>query len=67
MKESELGIIIKNKRKLLQMSQKDLSLKSGLSIKVIRHCENSSFSIRIDSLIKLCDALHLDIKIIDTK
>lgn len=52
---------IKKYRKLNDMTQKELAQIVGVSIAAVSNWETGSNSIDIDSLFKVCDALHVPI------
>jgi transcriptional regulator with XRE-family HTH domain len=58
-----LGKSIKSRRQLLKIKQEDLAEVTGISSKTIRNIERGEANPELKSLITLCDALGLDIKI----
>lgn len=52
-KMSQLSKTIKQKRKTLKLTQADLSLKSGLGLRLIREIEQGKGSMRMDKVNQL--------------
>ena len=48
-----LSSIIKQKRKSLKLTQEDLSIKSGLGLRLIREIEQGKVSMRMDKVNQL--------------
>jgi len=65
MDKSELGRIIKQRRNLLKITQKDLSEISGVTLRKLSDIENGIANPTLDTLVKVMDALGLllDIKV----
>ena len=64
MTKKEIGVIIKNRRLELGLTQKELSEKLGLkSHNNIIALEKGRRGLSVDSLNKICDALGLELKI----
>ena len=63
-KASHLIIDIMDRRYNLKMSQRELAKKSGIKQPMIARIERFDATPRIDTLIKLCDALGLKIQIV---
>ena len=59
----ELGKLIKNTRKAQKLTQKDLALVAGLSVRLIVELENGKRGVSIESIIKLCSLLGMKIDI----
>lgn len=51
----EIGKIIKELRKLNNLTQEELSIKSGLGLRFIREVENGKKTARIDKVIEILD------------
>lgn len=64
MKTKEIGNKIKQKRKLLRLTQKDISLATGLGIRFISEAENGKPSCEIEKVLQLLSALGLKISIV---
>ena len=65
MDKNELGNIIKQRRNLLKITQKDLSEISGVTLRKLSDIENGIANPTLDTLVKVMDALGLllDIKV----
>lgn len=65
MDKNELGNIIKQRRNLLKITQKNLSEISGVTLRKLSDIENGIANPTIDTLVKVMDALGLllDIKV----
>lgn len=59
----ELGKLIKNTRKAQKLTQKDLALVAGMSVRLIVELENGKRGVSIESIIKLCSLLGMKIDI----
>lgn len=59
----ELGKLIKNTRKAQKLTQKDLALVAGMSVRLIVELENGKRGVSIESVIKLCSLLGMKIDI----
>lgn len=59
----ELGRLIKNARKAQKLTQKDLALVAGMSVRLIVELENGKRGVSIESVIKLCSLLGMKIDI----
>ena len=59
----ELGRLIKNARKTQKLTQKDLALVAGMSVRLIVELENGKRGVSIESVIKLCSLLGMKIDI----
>ena len=57
----ELGKLIRDTRKAQGLTQKDLALVAGVSVRLIVEFENGKRGVNIDSVIKLCSLLGLKI------
>jgi len=64
LKTKEIGNKIKQKRKLLRLTQKDISLATGLGIRFISEAENGKPSCEIEKVLQLLSALGLKISIV---
>lgn len=51
----EIGKIIKELRKLNNLTQEELSIKSGLGLRFIREVENGKKTARIDKVMEILD------------
>lgn len=60
---NELGKLIRDTRKAQGLTQKDLALVAGVSVRLIVEFENGKRGVNIDSVIKLCSLLGLKIDI----
>lgn len=60
---SEIGQIIKSARKEQGLTQKELSLASGVCYRLIIGLENGTRAVRIDNVLKICAMLGLTIEI----
>lgn len=59
----ELGKLIRDTRKAQGLTQKDLALVAGVSVRLIVEFENGKRGVNINSVIKLCSLLGLKIDI----
>lgn len=59
----ELGKLIRDTRKAQGLTQKDLALVAGVSVRLIVEFENGKRGVNIDSVIRLCSLLGLKIDI----
>lgn len=62
-KATTIGKSIKSRRQLLRINQEDLAEITGISSRTIRNIEQGAANPELMSLIVLCDALGLEIKI----
>lgn len=60
---NELGKLIRDTRKAQGLTQKDLALVAGVSVRLIVEFENGKRGVNIDSVMKLCSLLGLKIDI----
>lgn len=60
---TELAGLLYSRRKQLKMTQGELAEKTGLHILTIQRIEKAKFWLKLDTLISLCDALKLKLKI----
>ena len=63
MNSQEIGHIIKERRKFLKVRQEDLADISGISERTLREIEKGSANPELNSLLKLCEVLGMEIKI----
>ena len=65
MTKSEIAKTIKLRRKELNITQKDLALLSGISLRQLSKIERANVSVTIETLNKICSVLGLrvDIKV----
>lgn len=65
MDKNELGKIIKQRRNLLKITQKDLAEISGVTLRKLSDIENGIANPSLNTLVKVMDALGLllDIKV----
>ncbi len=63
METTEIGIIIKNRRKILEITQQDLSEITEVALHTVSDIESGKGNPTIIVLSKICDALGLDIQI----
>ena len=61
MDKKEIGKKIANYRKLLGLSQKNLSDKSGLSVRMIAYYESGKHNISMETLFKISESLDINI------
>ena len=59
MNKKELGLLIKKRRRLLNISQKELADISGVALRKLVDIENANANPTIDTLLKLMDTLGL--------
>lgn len=59
--EAPIGAIIKERRKVLGLSEKALSDLSGISRSTIQRIENGSIDVTLNSLLKIMKALGLEL------
>lgn len=52
---TKLSKVVKEKRKALQLTQQDLSPKSGLGLRLVREIEQGKSSMRMDKVNQLLD------------
>ena len=60
----KIGKQIKQCRQDKSMTQKELSIISGIAESTIARIEHGKFSFSIDIIERLCEALHLDLNLI---
>ncbi len=63
MDKNEFGRIIKQRRGILNITQKDLSAVSGVTLRKLVDIENGRANPTLHTLVKLMDALGLSIEI----
>jgi transcriptional regulator with XRE-family HTH domain len=63
MDKNEFGIIIKQRRSILNITQKDLSAISGVTLRKLIDIENGSANPTLNTLMKLTEALGLTIDV----
>ena len=56
-----LSSFIKEKRKALKLTQQDLSLKSGLGLRLVREIEQGKTSMRMDKVNQLLDLFGMEL------
>jgi y4mF family transcriptional regulator len=56
-----LAKIIKEKRKATRLTQKDLALKSGLGLRLVREIEQGKTSMRMDKVNQLLDLFGMEL------
>lgn len=61
MNSKDLGLIIKNHRKLLGLTQTEVALSCGLGIRFISDLENGKPTCQIDKAFRVIQALGLNI------
>lgn len=59
MNKKELGLIIKKRRKMLKISQKELADISGVALRKLVDIENAKANPTMDTLLKIMDTLGL--------
>ena len=59
----ELGKLIRESRKSQGLTQKDLALVAGVSVRLIVELENDKRGVNIEVVIKLCSLLGLKIEV----
>jgi len=59
----EIGYKIKERRKFLKVKQEDLADISGISQRTLRAIEKGNANPELNSLLKLCEVLGMEIKI----
>ena len=59
MNKKELGLLIKKRRKLLNISQKELADISGVALRKLVDIENAKANPTVDTLMKIMDTLGL--------
>ena len=64
MTEDEIYEVVKEERRLANLTQRDLSELSGWSRHAINKMETGHTSIRVGTLIDLCDCLGLEVLIL---
>lgn len=60
---NELGKLIRESRKSQGLTQKDLALVAGVSVRLIVELENGKRGVNIEVVIKLCSLLGLKIEV----
>lgn len=60
---NEIGKKIKNRRKFLKITQEDLADISGISERTLRDIEKGLANPELQSLMKICEVLGLELKI----
>jgi len=63
MNKIEIGKIVRDRRKFLKITQKDLAEIAGLSLRNLVSIENGKANPTLDALEKMTDALGLEITI----
>ena len=63
MNSREIGHTIKERRKFLKVKQEDLADISGISERTLRAIESGEANPELNSLLKLCEVLGMEIKI----
>ena len=63
MDEKSVGRIIKERRKVLAVAQNDLCEMAGVSQHTLSSIENGTGNPTIETLLKLCDILGLEINV----
>ena len=63
MDKNEFGRIIKQRRDLLNITQKDLTAVSGVTLRKLSDIENGQANPTLHTLVKLMDALGLSLEI----
>ena len=58
---SNLAKVIKERRKKVGMTQQDLSIKSGLGLRLIREIEQGKQSMRMDKVNQLLDLFGMEL------
>lgn len=59
----EIGTTVRDRRRFLKITQEDLADISGISERTLRDIEKGSANPELESLMKLCEVLGLDITI----
>jgi len=59
-----LSLIVKELRKQYNMTQEDLSLKSGVGLRFVRDLEQGKESLRLDKVNQLLDFFNYEITVI---
>ncbi len=63
MNQQEIGRIIRERRHMLNIKQVDLADIAGISERTLREIEKGTPNPELNSLLKLCEVLGLEIKI----
>jgi y4mF family transcriptional regulator len=50
MSKNELALFVKNRRKLLKITQEELAEKAGVGLRFVRELENNKATLRIDKV-----------------
>jgi len=50
MSKNELALFVKNRRKLLKITQEELAEKAGVGLRFVRELENNKATLRIDKI-----------------
>lgn len=58
---TKLSRVVKEKRKALQLTQRDVSLKSGLDLRLVREIEQGKSSMRMDKVNQLLDLFGMEL------
>ncbi len=59
----QIGVLIKNRRAFVKISQEDLAEISGISERTLRKIEKGSANPEMESLLKICEVLGLEITV----
>ena len=63
MNADEIGEKIKERRNFLKIKQEDLVDIAGISERTLRGIEKGATNLELNSLLKLCDVLRMEIKV----
>ena len=63
MKAEEIGEKIKERRNFLKIKQEDLADIAGISERTLREIEKGAANPELNSLLKICDVLGMEVKI----
>lgn len=63
MNQEEIGRTIRERRSMLNIRQEDLADIAGISERTLREIEKGAANPELNSLLKLCEVLGLEIKI----
>ncbi|HBH23924.1 MAG TPA: transcriptional regulator [Cytophagales bacterium] len=63
MDQKEIGIILKERRKSLKITQLDLADIAGVSVRSLRDIEKGKTNPELETLLNLCKVLGLEISI----
>jgi len=61
MNAKQLGVLIKNRRKRLEMNQADLALVSGTGVRFISDLENGKETCEIGKVLKVLENMGMDL------